>query len=239
MDFMLKFGAGALVAWLLLKNKATGASSGTACATCGGHGAVVLTDDSGVSCGHVECAGCAGTGQTVNPDLNTAGRYGAVPPMQVDVCGLAADARAGDMTARAMLDDLIAKGHLTAADETACLSQPALSTQKSTMMADGGQGFSVLGSDAVLDTRTAGGAGLTVLPAMNAISPVLPAFGDVYAAPANVCRLVTSAVGGDTESAGRLRMMLDNGMVRLTDIDNCKSSMSVSDQVRVTKLVTL
>ena len=244
MPFLFPYLVGGAIAYVLFSRAAVAGAcppgATCKCPVCNGQGAVELTDDSGASCGTAACGACAGFGQTLNPELNESGRYDAAPPMQVDVCGLAADARAGDMNARAQLDDLLAKGHIVAADETACLSQPALSTQRSTVMADGGGAHSVLGSDAVLDTRTAGGAGLTVLPAMNAVSPVLPGFGEVATAPtAGACALVAAAAKDDREAAGQLRVMLDNGMVRLTDLDRCKLNLTVSDQLRVQKMVTL
>jgi hypothetical protein len=186
---------------------------------------------------------CAGTGQTFNPDLNQSGRYDAAPPLQVDVCGLVADARAGEMNARATVDGLLAQGRIVQADLTACLTSPALSTQSSTMMTDGGQGFSVMGSDAVMDTRTAGGAGLTVIPAVNAVSPVLPGFtfGQVQVAQpmVDVCALVRASASDNREAAGQLRTMLDDGMIRITDLDKCKLSLTASDQMRVTRMVNL
>jgi hypothetical protein len=207
------------------------------CPACNGQGAVVLTDDSGASCGNAACLSCAGTGQTYNPELNDAGRYDAAPPMQVNVCGVFTDARAGDMDSRALLDTMKAQGTVTDAMLASCLTSPALSTQPSTVIADGRPG-SVLGSDAVMETRTAGG--MTVLTAMNAVSPVLPGFGDVALRPSvTACELVRAASGNNREAAGQLRTMLDNGMVRLTDLDRCNLGLSVSDQLRVTKMVTL
>ena len=147
------------------------------------------------------------------------------------------------MNARALVDGLLSEGRIVQADISACMTAPAMATEKSTVMADGRHGFSVLGSDAVLDTRTAGGAGLTVLPAVNAVSPVLPGFdfGPVQpmAPIANVCGLVKATAKDDREAAGQLRTMLDNGMVRITDLDKCKLDLSVSDQLRVNKMVTL
>jgi hypothetical protein len=111
------------------------------------------------------------------------------------------------------------------------------------MMTDGGQGFSVMGSDAVMDTRTAGGAGLTVIPAVNAVSPVLPGFtfGQVQVAQpmVDVCALVRASASDNREAAGQLRTMLDDGMIRITDLDKCKLSLTASDQMRVTRMVNL
>jgi hypothetical protein len=147
------------------------------------------------------------------------------------------------MNARATVDGLLAQGRIVQADLTACLTSPALSTQSSTMMTDGGQGFSVMGSDAVMDTRTAGGAGLTVIPAVNAVSPVLPGFtfGQVQVAQpmVDVCALVRASASDNREAAGQLRTMLDDGMIRITDLDKCKLSLTASDQMRVTRMVNL
>jgi hypothetical protein len=245
MSFLFPYLIGGAVAYILFVKKAVAKSCppGTPCVcpVCAGQGAVALTDDSGTPCGNAACAACAGTGQTYNPELNDAGRYDAPPPLEVDVCGLVADARAGEMNARAMVDGLLAQGRIVQADVTACLTQPALSTQSSTVMADGGQGFSVLGSDAIMDTRTAGGAGLTVIPAVNAISPVLPgfAFGQVEVAQprVDVCGLVRATAQDNREAAGQLRQMLDDGMIRITDLDKCKLSLTASDQMRVSRMV--
>jgi Zn ribbon nucleic-acid-binding protein len=239
--FQIVLGGALILLLLSRKAKADGASC--VCPACAGQGAIVLVDDAGSSCGNAECVACAGTGQTLNPDLNRSGRYDSTPPMEVDLCGLLADARAGDMNARAMVDGLLSQGRIVQGDLAACRTSPALSTEKSTVMADGTGGFSVLGSDAVLDTRTAGGAGLTVLPAVNAVSPVLPSlnFGPIQPTEPleNVCGLVRATAKDDREAAGQLRMMLDNGMIRITDLDRCKLDLSASDQLRVTKMVVL
>jgi hypothetical protein len=247
MPFLFPYLIGGAVAYVLFFKKAMAKScppgAPCVCPVCAGHGAVALTDDSGARCGNEACVACAGTGQTFNPDLNQSGRYDAAPPLQVDVCGLVADARAGEMNARATVDGLLAQGRIVQADLTACLTSPALSTQSSTMMTDGGQGFSVMGSDAVMDTRTAGGAGLTVIPAVNAVSPVLPGFtfGQVQVAQpmVDVCALVRASASDNREAAGQLRTMLDDGMIRITDLDKCKLSLTASDQMRVTRMVNL
>lgn len=245
MSFLFPYLIGGAIAFILFAKKSVAQlcppGSPCACPVCAGQGAVMLTDDNGAACGNAACVNCAGTGQTMNPDLNQSGRYDATPPMEVDVCGIVADARAGDMNARALVDGLLAQGRIVQADVTACMTQPALSTQKSTVMTDGGQGFSPLGSDAVLDTRTAGGAGLTVIPAVNAVSPVLPGFtfGQVEMAQpqVDVCGLVRATASDNREAAGQLRTMLDNGMVRITDLDRCKLSLTASDQLRVAQMV--
>jgi hypothetical protein len=242
---------GGIVYWLLAKkSKACDCAAGAAgsagsagvtclvcqCLMCAGAGQVALTDDSGTHCGDATCIACAGTGQTINPELNQAGRYDAPPPQQVDICGLVADARAGSFDARALLDGLLAQGRIAQADLDACRTQPALSTERSSMFADGGTGFAVLGTNAVLETRTAGAAGLTVLPAVNAVSPVLPGFGEAQSVPmaVNVCGLVKSTAAGDREASGRLRQMVDDGIVRITELDRCKLDLTISDQYRVT-----
>jgi hypothetical protein len=245
MTFLFPYLIGGAVAYVLFVKKAVAQScppeAPCVCPVCAGQGAVALTDDSGAACGNAACVGCGGTGQTFNPELNQSGRYDAAPPVQVDVCGLVADARVGDMNARAQVDGLLAQGRIAQADVTACLTRPALSTQSSTVMADGGQGFSVTGSNAVMDTRTAGGAGLTVIPAVNAISPVLPGFtfGQVEMAQprVDVCGLVRATASDNREAAGQLRTMLDDGMIRITDLDKCKLSLTASDQMRVTRMV--
>jgi hypothetical protein len=237
MNFLFPYLLGGGIAYFLFAKKAKAASCADCkCPVCAGAGEVALTDDSGAGCGSAACLACAGTGQTLNPELNQSGRYDAPPPQQVDICGLVADARAGSFDARALVDGLLAQGRIDQADLDACRTQPALSTERSSMFADGGTGFSVLGSDAIMDTRTAGAAGLTVLPAVNAISPVLPGFGEVQVAPmnVNVCGLVKATAAGDREASGQLRQMVDDGIVRITELDRCKLDLTISDQYRVT-----